>query len=169
LFQATQNNLESLSPNATIPYTSDHEATDHLSELRKNFSGSYVTMLANDLVAKHGSPTVVRLNDILDNWHRSWELRKCRDLTQENRTFSCDPIQFWWLAKLFLVLHLHRHSIEKDSEWAALGLEPTDEHAKSQNQLKVVSWLLQFRKPNDEVTQSTEHYLARFVKPSDGG
>lgn len=152
-----------------VPASSDLEAINHLSSLRKNFTGSYITLLANDLVARHGTPTVVRMNEILDNWHQSWELRKSHDLMQENRTFSCDPIRFWWLAKLFLVLHLHRHSIVHDSEWAALGSEPKDEHAKSQTQLKVVSWLLQFRQPNEEVTQLTEHYLSRFVRPADGG
>lgn len=122
-------------------------------------------MLADGLVAKHGSPTVVRMNGILNSWHQSWELRKSRDLAQENRTFSCDPMRFWWLAKLYLVLHFHRYS---NSEWAALGHEPTDEQAKAQTQLKVVSWLMQFRKSNEEVTSSTEHYLAPLVKPCDG-
>ena len=169
MFQATQNNIESFLGNTTASSSTDDEAHDPLSNLRENFTGSYITTLADELVMKYGSPTMTRMNDVLNNWHHSWTIRKSHDPFKENRTFLCDPMRFWWLAKLYLVLHFHRDKIRKDSEWQALGSEFADEHSKAQTQLKVVSWLLQLRRPQDEVTSSTEHYLAHLLRPADGG
>ena len=167
LFQATHNNLEPSSDIAATSPTSDHQTADPSSLLHEDFSGTSITTLADGLVSRHGSSTLKRINGMLDRWRVNWDLRSRHDLKQENRTFSGDPVKFWWLAKLFLVLHFYRHVIRKGSEFAILGAGYGDKQSKVQIQLKIISWLFRFRRQKDEVRSWNECYLAQMMKPLD--
>ena len=135
--------------------------------MRQNLAGNYLPALADELVGQHGTATLKHINNILGKWHVIWSRRISRDFMQENRTFSGDPVRFWWLAKLYLVLHFYRHVIAKDSEFAISG--GGDDQAKVQTQLKVIGWLQQFQQQGkDDVALSPYCYMAQFVKSSDG-
>ncbi len=167
LFQATQNNLEPSSDIATVTFTPDHQTADPSSLLQEDFSGNSITTLADELVSRHGSSILKRINSMLDRWRVNWDLRSCHDLKQENRTFSGDPVKFWWLAKLYLVLHFYRHVIRKGSEFAIPGAGCADKQGRIQIQLKIISWLFRFRRQKDEVRSWNECYLAQIMKPMD--
>ena len=152
-----------------MAFTTSLQTADLSSLLHQDFSGNFITTLADEVVSSCGSPALKRINSTLDTWRVNWDLRTSRDTNHENRTFSGDPLRFWWLAKLYLVLHFYKHSIRKGSEFALLEAGRGDDLGKMQIQLKIASWLSRFRRRKDEVPLSAECNLAQIVKPLDCG
>jgi hypothetical protein len=145
------------------------EDHDSVSRLQQAFADNSIVALADDLVAAQDSATLKNINRTLDMWRTNWDLRGCQAFRQEKRTLSTDPVKYWWLAKLYLVLHLSRHSIHKASEFAIPESGSKNEQEKLQEiQLKVLGWLSRFRKGREDMALSSECYLAEVVEPMDG-
>ena len=164
LYQAMQN----LEPqfhitDNTLP--SGLGSSDLLSRLEKDCSGNSVTMVANELVSTHGTSTLRWLNGIFDKWQSVWALRGNHDSKYENRTFSADPVRFWWLAKLYIILHFVRNSIQSGSKFAVLETGTGDLEDMRQVQRKVVRFLLGFRSRKEDVYLSQECYLSSVLGP----
>jgi hypothetical protein len=170
LFQAIQNNVESCSDITLSPSKDAPEDANPLSQFHDDFSGKYITSLADVLVDQYGTAIMRRMNTLLGRWYQSWECRKSRDAARDNRTFSSDPLRFFWLAKLYIVLHFYRHALKKDSEFAVPDPEaPSDR--RNQAHLRIMSWLLRFQERQAQPASQTwaEHYLCQFTKPSPTG
>lgn len=140
---------------------------DPISRLENDRCGNSVAALADEVVARHGSPTLQWLNRIFDRWRKVWDCRCSRDFKQENRTFSADPVRFWWLAKLYLALHFDRSSILKSSDFAVLDAVNGPEDDAKQLQLKILRLLLGFRQRKEDLELSKECYLSSVVGSAD--
>ena len=112
------------------------------------------------------------MNRILDTWRSYWELRGPEDSEQENYTFSGDPLRFWWLAKLYLILSIH----QQQSLLEAVDLSPdnhqfiaSDAQRRLKFQSKILSWLLQCRQEDKRIEQSEQRgtILCRIMKRCD--
>lgn len=137
-----------------------------MSTLREALSYDCLPAFADKVVGQYGTETLKHINNVLGKWHVIWSGRISRDFLQENRTFSGDPVRFWWLAKLYLVLHFYRHVIAKDSEFAISG--GGDDQARLQTQLKVIGWLRNLQHGKNDVGLAPDCYMAQFLKSSDG-
>lgn len=135
--------------------------------LKNSFSSNLLTKLTAEAVHDCSNPNLVKINAALDRWYHVWVARVHRDITQENRTFTGNSMPFLWLAKMFLLLHLHRHNITNDSDFDIAGTTRADEKKKEVIQLRIVSWLMRFRKQSDTEPGPNGHYLAQFIKPPD--
>lgn len=125
--------------------------------------------LANFVVSACGSPAVKRLNVVLDTWRATWELRQVRDVEHENSSFSADPVPFWWLAKLYLALHLYVRTLGEDSEFNIPRIKAGDEIGKIVAQVKIIGWLSRFRGQQKEaevaVVAEESSILPKLMKP----
>ncbi|KEF51619.1 uncharacterized protein A1O9_12254 [Exophiala aquamarina CBS 119918] len=167
LFQSIHNSTESSSDVAPSPSAVTPPDQDPLSQVYNDFSGSFITTLADDLVLSHGSKAMQRINMLLNRWSQSWELRKNRDTTRENCSFSGDPLRFFWLAKLYIVLHFYRFALKNDSEFAVSTTGASSEHKRPAH-LRIISWLSRFRERQVDPASPTwtDYYLCQFAEPS---
>ncbi|OQD79289.1 hypothetical protein PENANT_c055G05364 [Penicillium antarcticum] len=90
-------------------------------QLASDFSGPNVVKLTAQVVHRGGASTFSSINDMLDKWLTTWEQRTWHDMGLENISFSLDPLPFWRLAKLFLLLHCGREHFAIDSEFSSLN------------------------------------------------
>jgi hypothetical protein len=167
LFQSISSSTESSSDVAPSPSASAPQDLDPLSRVHNDFSGRLITTLANDLVATHGSAMMRRMNMLLNRWLQSWEFRETRDTTRENCSFSGDPLRFFWLAKLYIVLHFYRFTLTKNSEFAVSITGAPSDH-KQPAHLRIISWLSRFRERQVDPASPTwtDYYLCQFAEPS---
>ena len=73
---------------------------------------------------------------------------------------------FFWLAKLYLVLHKNGHILQPDSEFATSRAEALDGYGKTIMQRKIVGWLSSFRGKSCKVDARAESWLPDLFKPS---
>ena len=171
LHQATQGDIEissyvSAAPPARYAWdTPDSETTNAVKRLQQDHSGPSVTKIADRMVKVHGSPMIRRINNALDAWRTTWDLRNYHDNQREDCTFKGDPLPFWWLAKLYLVLHYNAPTLEPDSEFATPRAEGMDGHRKTAVQRKIVGWLSSFRGQSCAVESTAESWLPDLMKP----
>lgn len=170
LFQATQEDFESDVDWLAFPSLPPTQEADPTSLLEQNFSGCFISAVADDLVSKYGSEALKGVNRALDTWRRTWDLRSGRDIEHSNSTFSGDPMRFWWLAKLCLGLHFYRHRIRENSEFA---LSPNtggtgDAQDRMQIQSKVLNWWFRLRHQDDSAQPTHGSLLSRVMKRMDG-
>lgn len=144
----------------------DSETAKAINGLHQDLSGPSVTAIADRVVEVRGSSTIKRINDALNSWRTTWDLRKNHDSQGENCTFKGDPLPFWWLAKLYLALHYNAHIVQADSEFATPRAEGLDGHGKTTVQRKIVGWLSSFRGQRYAVDLTTESCLPDLMKPS---
>ena len=73
---------------------------------------------------------------------------------------------FWWLAKLYLVLHYYSHILAEDSDFAKPRAERLDRYGKSRVQRKIVGWLSMFRghKTVLDMNKEKENWLPDLMK-----
>lgn len=152
----------------TAGYTLDNEPRDSVTRLRQAFIDDSIPALANELVARNSLPTLQHINSSLDRWRAIWDSRDCQGLRQERITLSTDPLRYWWLAKLYIILHAYKDLIYNGSEFAISETGSSYEQGKSQEiQLKILSWLSRFQRCASKKVSSTECYLATVVEPLD--
>jgi hypothetical protein len=135
-------------------------------QLQQDLSGPSVADLADRIVKAHGSPQIHRMNGSLNSWRTTWDLRNMHDNHRESVTFKGDPLPFWWLAKLYLVLHYYTHFLTADSEFATSRGEGLNGTGKTIVQRKIVGWLSSFRGQRCNVDWSAESWLPDLMKPS---
>ena len=137
-----------------------------LEYLKQDLSGASIALYADTAVSKYGPPPIKRVNAVLNAWHSTWEHRHVRDYEHDNVTFKGDPLQFWWLAKLLLIVHVHDRAIVEDSELAIPSPRAGDEKGKIALQTKLVKWLARFRKQGKEAELPDEdNVLSTLMKP----
>lgn len=113
-------------------------------QLARGFSGLEIATLASQAVLKSQDPALLCVNQALDTWLHIWNARQFRDTIYEYRAFSLDPAPFWWLAKLFLLLHCRADEVADESEFACLR-NRSNIPRKVQAQARIFSWLTRLR------------------------
>jgi hypothetical protein len=122
------------------------ETSNLTNRLLQDLSGPMVASLADEATdSDRCSAQLKNINDALNNWRSTWDLRLFRELWCENDSFFNDPLPFWWLAKLYVLLHLSRNSIGLDSEFAISRAEFGSGETVFATQAKIVKWFSRFR------------------------
>ena len=137
-----------------------------LKGLNDDHSGLTVTAIADKAVKICGSPAIRKVDNALNAWRATWDLRHNRDCHRQTRTFKGDAMPFFWLAKLYLALHNNVHILQPDSEFATARAEGLDGHGKTIIQRKIVGWLSSFRGQRCKVDSKVESWLPDLFKPS---
>ncbi|KAL2785025.1 hypothetical protein BJX66DRAFT_70274 [Aspergillus keveii] len=129
-----------------------------------SLSGPSVSQLADEISSQRCSETLSHINDLLNTWRASWDAQYA-DETPQGRglPWSSDPLRFWWLAKLYIILYACRSIITEESEFFPFlsrpggdGMEPVRLRSR------IVSWLLKFRKGVD-VRLQLGSYLSQVM------
>lgn len=127
--------------------------------LQRDLLNHDIANIANDVVAKYGSESMKHANNSLNAWRRNWDVRRMHDVHEKDggdASFG-HPLNFWLLAKLFVVLHFFRHHImtgpnrkgneHQDSEFLAFSCASDGTvDAKIRAQIQVVNWLSRIRR-----------------------
>lgn len=142
----------------------DSQITTAIERLKEDSSGPSVTAIADRIVKICGSPAIRRIDNALNSWRSTWDLRQNRDIQREDYSFKGDPLPFWWLAKLYLILHYN--IVQADSEFAAPRAEGQEGHRKTAVQRKIVGWLSSFRGNRYAMDRTAESWLPDLMKPS---
>jgi len=144
-------------------------ATSLDEQLSQDLSGQLVSSLADVTIAAHTSQAIKLVNSALDSWRMIWDARQHREMDHEYATFVLDPLPFWWLAKLYLLLHCAGRSIKENSEFANPRSKGLNTAGKIVAMTKVVGWLQRFRRRPDEATDPRSmNCLKHLMKPVGG-
>lgn len=134
-----------------------------------------IAEVANDLVMKYGFDGIKRINQALDAWKRNWDNRQRHDVHGENHTAFSHPINFWMLAKLFIVLHFFRNQyINTDSTELfdsshdkGLHLFYTMDRSKTDSRLAIqgyiIGWLSLIRRQKGDRQLTTGSFLSQVL------
>lgn len=130
-----------------------------------------IANIANEIVKQRGSGEMKRLNDSLNSWHRNWIARRLRDTHNEQITAFSHPLNFWLLAKLFIVLHFFRHQISDSRANRELETpevldffgEDTTTSGKIRVQVQIVEWLSRIRRRQAVMPSSAQSFLSRVI------
>lgn len=150
----------SLDHENTIPLStasSSSGATPDLSKiLGEQLSSHEIVDTASDYVSQYGSDSVNRVNIALDNWKRTWDSREAYDTYGECNSAFGHPLNFYLLAKLFIVLHFLRHHVTeggfsgqeqyKAQLMAYYGAADGRLSNKIKAQVQVIDWLSRLRR-----------------------
>ena len=133
--------------------------------LKTDFSPSTIDAVADDLIRTHGVPAIQEIAFALNAWRSSWDSRVFGDNQSDGQNFSADPMPFWHLAKLFIVLYLlgdlHTGSSEMRIPRARVG----DTKGKLLVQEGIVSWL---RKLGTDQSERPDQTATAVTDPSTG-
>lgn len=136
-----------------------------------------IANIANEIVGKHGSGAIRRVDDALNAWLRNWNARQVHDIYDERHSAFTHPLNFWLLAKLFLVLHFfrnryHRHipgigedgQPERDSELHAFyDSNNGAAHGRLATQVQVIGWLSKLRRQREGSLLSGGSFLSEVL------
>ncbi|KFY87816.1 hypothetical protein V498_07018 [Pseudogymnoascus sp. VKM F-4517 (FW-2822)] len=178
LFRAME---ESLDDENNVPLD---EATSSTQSADVNFSDllnrdllNYdIANIATKIVGKYGSAAIRRVDDALDAWLRNWNARRIRDIYDERHGAFTHPLNFWLLAKLFLVLHFFRNRYqgrvpgigedgqpERDSELHAFYNNNGAAQGRLAIQMQVIGWLSKLRKQREGSLLSGGSFLSEVL------
>ncbi|KAI5786450.1 hypothetical protein DFH27DRAFT_259364 [Peziza echinospora] len=133
-----------------------------------------IANIANEIVGKHGSGSIKRVNDALDAWLRNWNARKVQDIYDERHSAFTHPLNFWLLAKLFLVLHFFRNRYQRNTGEDGQGERDSDLHAfynvnkgaahdRLETQVQVIGWLSKLRRQREGSLLSGGSFLSEVL------
>jgi hypothetical protein len=117
------------------------------------------------------------MNDSLDVWMSLWNSQnhhKTSTLENERKTFVHDSLPFWYLAKLYLLLHCARDVVDPHSEFANPRAKGEDMQGRFELMGKAIAWLKVFKKSGagirgggDAVKRESDERccVARIVDP----
>ena len=149
--------------------TFGHDTTGGgLSSLRHDLSGPTAAALADHAVSSQGSSMLRHVNNALNAWRTTWDLRYYRDVAHENSAFTADPLPLWFLAKLYVVLHIYVPSAPEDQEFACSRVKGIDEHQKIVVQSKIIRWLSRFRGHRGMPDSLAGNILPKLMRPQPG-
>ncbi|KFY57793.1 hypothetical protein V496_06340 [Pseudogymnoascus sp. VKM F-4515 (FW-2607)] len=172
---------ESLDDENNVPLD---EATSSTQSADVNFSDllnrdllNYdIANIATKIVGKYGSAAIRRVDDALDAWLRNWNARRIRDIYDERHGAFTHPLNFWLLAKLFLVLHFFRNRYqgrvpgigedgqpERDSELHAFYNNNGAAQGRLAIQMQVIGWLSKLRKQREGSLLSGGSFLSEVL------
>ena len=149
LFQAikydTDCHFDNANATSTEPlFARGNELLGFNSLVQSDLSGPSIAALADEVVSTSSCSALKQINSILNAWRVTWDLRLYREIGYNDSGFLDNPMPFWFLAKLYIVLHHYEHFISDDSEFAVSRVKFLDERTKLQVQLKIVRWLSKF-------------------------
>ncbi len=149
LFQAikydTDDHFDNANATSTEPLSARANELLGLNSLvQSDLSGPSVAALADEVVLASSCSALKQINSIFNAWRVTWDLRLYREIGYDDSGFLGNPMPFWFLAKLYIVLHHYEHLISDDSEFAVSRVKFLDERTKLQVQLKIVRWLSKF-------------------------
>ncbi len=140
--------------------------------LHRDLLNHDVAKIANDVVTKYGSEAMKRANAALDAWRRNWDVRRMQDIYDERNSAFSHPLNFWLLAKLFVVLHFFRNHVsgnsfdgqQQNTEFLAFSYA-NDGSASGRItvQLQVIDWLSRIRQRRDRQPLSAESFLSQVI------
>ena len=113
-----------------------------------------------------------RVNDALNAWRRNWDVRKMHDIYDERNSAFSHPLNFWLLAKLFVVLHFFRKHIcstadageHQSLEFLTLSCaNDGSASGKIKVQLQVIEWLSRLRMLPTGQLLSGESFLSQVI------
>ena len=157
MFQATQYDMESSRITQGV-------ADDGLSSIQNDLSGPKIAALADSAASSQGSSMLKQVNNALNAWRITWDLRYYRDIGHENHSFSADPSPLWYLAKLYIVLHVHVPSACNGNEFICSRVKGIDEREKIAVQSKIIRWLSRFRGQNGSSDSLEDNILPRLMR-----
>ncbi|KFY78179.1 hypothetical protein V499_02615 [Pseudogymnoascus sp. VKM F-103] len=178
LFRAME---ESLDDENNVPLddaTSSTQSTDvNFSDLLNRDLLNYdIANIASKIVGKYGSASIRRVDDALDAWLRNWNARLRRDIYDERHGAFTHPLNFWLLAKLFVVLHFFRNRYQgnvpdmgedgqpqRDSELHAFYNNNGAAQGRLAIQMQVIGWLSKLRKQREGSLLSGGSFISEVL------
>lgn len=134
-------------------------------QVASDFSGPNIVQLAARVVRLRNSSTFDGINRVLDEWLAVWERRTWRDADYENLAFSLDPLPFWWLAKLFMLLHCGKGYFSVDSEFTIVNKTGGSFRDSHSSQAKIFRWLTKLRQKESADQVRKVESLASLMVP----
>jgi hypothetical protein len=136
---------------------------DH--KIASDFTRSNILRLEEQAVLLKSSSTFGRIDSMLNEWLTVWKRRTWRDNQYEDLAFALDPVPFWWLAKLLVLLHCGKDFLSADSEFNMVYKTGGSFRSSQFVQGKIYQWLAKLRqkKPTDPV--ETVESLASLMVP----
>lgn len=112
-----------------------------------------------------------RANHALNVWRLNWDLRSVHDVYDEKNSAFNHPLNYWLLARLFVVLHFFRNhnyeledSTPPNAEFAAFSsANGRTATGKIRIQREVVKWLARIRQRQEGETLSAENFLSQVI------
>lgn len=107
------------------------------------------------------------INKLLDRWYQCWKAGETVNTAQHKHSTSRDPLRFFWLAKLYVILHFYRQTLQQEIELGgdhdAIQAGSRGEHSH----LRAICWLLRLRDRQVDLDAPiwTDHYLRHFTDP----
>ena len=145
LFQATKTDIGCEFPSSDAAFddllSTMEDGANLDSLLRRDFSGPSVVALADRIISTGGCPTLKKINGALDSWLAIWKLRLYREPFYEGSATIFDPLPFFWLAKLYTLLHHSEFLMGEDSEFGVSRVDFADTGSKLGVQSKIIRWL----------------------------
>lgn len=146
LFNLTRDEVMAmvLDANSVSPSTSRRfreSARAVIEGLRRELSTRTIERLADGFVDSCGGEAMRRLNSALNAWAQCWESRIFSDCQVDFKKFLCNPLPFWHLAKLFMILRLARVAGVEEPSFSMHKIRLEDVSGKTYAQNKVVAWL----------------------------
>ena len=166
------NGLHCLVWNATIyglnqqlnDVTVRHELRSLMERLQEDLSGPNIDLLTERAVAICDNGVLISAHQSLGRWQQAWDsklLKERPDGHYKSHGFSSDPLPLWWIAKLFLLLHVCAAEIPDDSEFAILKASSDDPRRSMRRQARIFGWMSRIRQaqrserpkktPNDSI------------------
>ena len=131
--------------------------------LQEQLNNHTIVDLANDLVSRYGTDSIKRANNAFDTWRRVWDSRNIYDMYDGCNSAFGHPLNFFLLAKLFIVLHFLRncdtedfdgHERDKIEFMAYHNAVNDNMGSKMTAQVQVINWLSRLRQqPGIEASQ----------------
>lgn len=124
---------------------------DH--RIASDFTGPNIVRLEEQAVLLKSSNTFGRIDSMLNEWLSVWKLRNWRDTESEDLAFTLNPMPFWWLAKLLLLLHCGKDFISADSEFNMANKAGGSFRSSQSLHGKTAQWLAKLRRkqPTDQI------------------
>lgn len=122
------------------------------SQLKADFSGPHIATLATQAVCARGATNFIDINIVLENWMKVWSCRQIFVDELESVAYSLDPLPFFWLAKLFLLLHCAAEYFPADGEFTYPRFTVQSNSERVSQQVKVMRWLFALREARDTVS-----------------
>lgn len=178
LFRAMEESLDDENNVPLDEVTSSVQSTDvNFSDLLNRDLLNYdIANIATKIVGKYGSAAIRRVDDALDAWLRNWNARRMRDIYDERHGAFTHPLNFWLLAKLFLVLHFFRNRYqghvpgmgedsqpERDSELHAFYNNNGAAQGRLAIQMQVIGWLSKLRRQREGSLLSGGSFLSEVL------
>lgn len=158
LFRTMEQELES---DSIIPEDVTAPMISNL--LRQNFPGEHVASSVDQYASQYASMAIMQINAALAAWRRNWDSRKQLDHQNDIQRGFVHPLNFWYLAKLFILLHLRRRHHPEDEGMALFYQNEASLQNKLQTQVQVIAWMGRLRQLDDKNLASAGSFLSQVL------